>query len=444
MAKYKLTKYIISDYKMDYSKQTVTELKNLCKDRGITGFSTKGKYQLMKLLEAHDAGEVQIKPRKSEPSKTSEPIKSITSVKKLKEPKTDEQNVKDLYIYQMMPTYIGNKRRLIPDILKLVEEVSNSLGKKKLNIVDGFAGTAIVSRALSKMADTLYTNDLEPYSAQMSKCYLETPTDEQRERIQEHINTMNKLAENGPYEEGFISKLYAPKSTNNIQEGERCFYTRENALIIDTLRKYIEDEVEEDIQAYCLVPLINRAAINTNAACVFKAFYKRDGIGCFDTMGQVQTDRIIRPIRLEMPVWSTESFTSVCSNKDVNELVKELPDNIDLMYFDPPYSIHPYGSNYFMLNLIVKNEEPTDISKVVGIPTEWNKSLYNKRVTAITAMAELLEESFKKTKYVLLSYNAKGLISEQEMGEILEPYIVKKYEIQVSNKDTEIMYLISK
>jgi adenine-specific DNA-methyltransferase len=426
---------------MDYSKQTVTELKILCKDRGVTGFSTKGKYQLMKLLEAHDAGETQIKPRKIEPMEPSEPIKSI---KKLKEPKTDEQNVKDQYIYQMMPTYIGNKRRLIPDILKLVEEVSNNLGKKKLNIVDGFSGTSIVSRALSKMADTLYTNDLEPYSVQMSKCYLETPTDEQKERIQNHINTMNELAENGPYEEGFVSKLYAPKDTNDIQEGERCFYTRENALIIDTLRKYIEDEVEEDIQTYCLVPLITRAAINTNAACVFKAFYKRDGLGCFDTMGQAQTDRITRPIRLEMPVWSTESFTSVCSNKDVNELVKELPANIDLMYFDPPYSIHPYGSNYFMLNLIASNEEPTDISKVVGIPTEWNKSLYNKKATAMTAMNELLEESFKKTKYVLLSYNAKGLISEQEMETILEPYIVKKYEFQVSTKDTEFMYLISK
>jgi adenine-specific DNA-methyltransferase len=97
-----------------------------------------------------------------------------------------------------------------------------------------------------------------------------------------------------------------------------------------------------------------------------------------------------------------------------------------------------------MLNLIANNEEPTNISKVVGIPTEWNKSLYNKRATAITAMTELLEESFKKTKYILLSYNAKGLISEQEMGVILEPFIVKKYEIQVSTKDTEFMYLISK
>ena len=44
--------------------------------------------------------------------------------------------------------------------------------------------------------------------------------------------------------EGIICKHYAPKITEDIQEGERCFYTRENALVIDTLRQYIEEHVE--------------------------------------------------------------------------------------------------------------------------------------------------------------------------------------------------------
>ena len=34
-----------------------------------------------------------------------------------------------------------------------------------------------------------------------------------------------------------------------------------------------------------------------------------------------------------------------------NELVKEI-EPVDLAYFDPPYNQHPYGSNYFMLNII--------------------------------------------------------------------------------------------
>ena len=44
-------------------------------------------------------------------------------------------------------------------------------------------------------------------------------------------------------------------------------------------------------------------------------------------------------------------------------------------------------------------------------------------------MKELLEESLKKSKYVLLSYNDEGIIKEDEWGTLLKGYNVKKYEI---------------
>jgi adenine-specific DNA-methyltransferase len=106
----------------------------------------------------------------------------------------------------------------------------------------------------------------------MAYCYLVNPSDIQKERVSHHIKIMNEIAEKGPYYEGIICKLYAPKDSKSIKEGERCFYTRENALIIDTLRKYISENVEEDITNYCLVPLLNKASINTNTAGVFKGF----------------------------------------------------------------------------------------------------------------------------------------------------------------------------
>jgi adenine-specific DNA-methyltransferase len=150
-------------------------------------------------------------------------------------------------------------------------------------------------------------------------------------------------------------------------------------------------------------------------------------------------------------------YTAIPSNMDVNQFVSEvLPDDIDLMYLDPPYNQHPYGSNYFMLNLIAKNEEPQNISKVSGIPTDWNKSNYNKHKPAIISLTHLIQEGMKKTKYILLSYNNEGIIPVSELENILAPYTVKKYEINYdtykgsrnlqdrSNKVIEIMYLISK
>jgi adenine-specific DNA-methyltransferase len=362
--------------------------------------------------------------------------------------------IRDAYVYQTMLTCIGNKRKLVNNIHDIMLEVSTLLSKPKLTIVDGFAGSSVVSRNLSYISNMIYTNDLELYSYLMSKCYLITPTMDQQQKIKEHIDSMNNLAKNGPFIEGIVSRLYAPKDSKNILKGERCFYTRENALIIDTLRNYI-DTIEEDIAVYCIVPLLNKASIHTNTAGVFKGFYKKDDIGCFGGKGEFALSRILKPITLDMPIWNPSGFKACCSHKDINILVNELPDDIDIMYLDPPYNQHPYGSNYFMLNIIATNEEPLEISTVSGIPTNWNKSNYNKHTSAVDSMKHLLSCGLTKSKYLLLSYNNEGIIKEDDWKQLFEPYSVKKYEINYdtfkgcrnlkkrSDKVIEIMYLVS-
>ena len=166
---------------------------------------------------------------------------------------------------------------------------------------------------------------------------------------------------------------------------------------------------------------------------------------------------------MDLPIWNKcyssggecDGFIAHCSNQDINVLVDELPDDIDVMYLDPPYNQHPYGSNYFMLNVIATNEEPVDISTVSGIPTNWNKSNYNKRISAVESMTHLITSGLKKSKYLLISYNNEGIIRDEEWKTIFESYTVKKYEIMYdtfkgcrnlkgrSDKVVEIMYLVS-
>ena len=402
---------------MELSKKTREELVLLCKERKMKGYSGKKKDDLVKLLE-------------------------------------QENEETDSYVYQTMLTCIGNKRKLVKNIRSVMEELMVLLNKDKLNIVDGFAGSSVVSRELTYIADTLYTNDMELYAYLMAYCYLVQPTE--KERILFHIQQMNDLAEKGPYFEGIISKLYAPKDTLSVKEGERCFYTRENALIIDTLRKYIHEKVEHELVNYCLVPLLNKASIHTNTAGVFKGFYKKGNIGCFGGAGEFALSRIMKPIRLDVPIWNPSSYTAIPSNKDINVLIQEIPDNIDVMYLDPPYNQHPYGSNYFMLNVIAKNEEPLELSKVSGIPTDWNKSNYNSHTTAVESMKHLMTIGLQKSKYLLISYNNEGIITDEDWKVLFSPYEVKKYEVDYdtfkgcrnlkdrSNKVVEIMYLVSK
>ena len=366
----------------------------------------------------------------------------------------------DDFVLQTMLTCLGNKRSLVGHIRDAADDVCKRLGKSRLRILDGFGGSGVVSRKLSYIASSIHYNDMEEYAYLMGKCSVETPSSDQRVRIAAHIESMNKLAASGPYVRGFVSELYAPMDTENIKSGERCFYTQENAQIIDTLREYISNNVEDELQAYCLVPLLNKASIHANTSGVFKGFHSENGVGKWGGAAARCLPRIKGDIRLDVPVWNTSgAFTGRATRSDINSLIDtEFADgSLDLVYLDPPYNQHPYGSNYFMLNLIASNVAPdaSTLSRVSGIPSKWNRSEYNYKKKAVDAMSSLLVSCLRKSAYVLISYNDEGIISDEEWASILEPYNMELFETEYnayrgsrnlasrSDKVTERMYLVS-
>jgi len=366
------------------------------------------------------------------------------------------------FLNQPMLTCIGNKRKLVRHIEAILIGVKG-VSDDGLRVMDAFAGSSVVSRMLARQASHIYINDLEQYAFIMAKGYLvRPPTRNHEDRVRLHIERMQTLASEGPFvEDGFIARLYAPRDTKDVKHGERCFYTRENAVIIDTLRAYCAAHVEADILDYCLAPLLVKASIHTNTAGVFKGFYKKDGIGHFGGAGENALSRIMAPIRIEMPLWPPNRDLTVlptCSDilATLRNMVESKVDTLDLIYLDPPYNQHPYGSNYFMLNLIATYQEPTHISTVSGIPAIWNKSAFNYRAPAKVAMRELLELSLCVAKYALLSYNNEGILGASDWEELLAPYITERHELRYdtfkgsrnmsarSNKVIEVLMLISR
>jgi len=407
----------------DYTILTLTALRQLCKDRGLKGCSGLNKARLIQLL-------------------------SSTSATAL---------VESEFVLQPMITYIGNKRKLVPWIMEIVEEISLKLGGRRLAAFDGFGGSGVVSRALMSKCSILHSNDMEYYSYVLLKCFLETPTDEQRVRISDHFDEMDILRDIAS-DTGFVSELYAPKNTDAVEADERCFYTRENAAIIDTLLNYISG-VEEDIKYYLLGPLLIKASINDNTAGVFRGFYKKDGVGHFGGAAENALERILAPIELVRPIWSSSSCVCKCYNSDINNLITTFKDGeLDVIYLDHPYNEHPYGSNYFMLNLIARGQAPTEYSKVSGIPKFWNKSAFNGRGTAYDTMLDLLRNCLMKARYTLVSYNNEGLVTEEDWNRIFLELgcEVKMYQKEYdtyhgsrnlgdrNKKVVEILYMISR
>lgn len=135
--------------------------------------------------------------------------------------------------------------------------------------------------------------------------------------------------------------------------------------------------------------------------------------------GENALERIKGKIELKQPILSNFNSDVKIFNKNANDLVKEL-NEIDITYIDPPYNQHPYGSNYFMLNTIIDNEIKGELSKVAGIPNNWNKSQYNKKQLALKSFEELISNI--NSKYLIISYNNEGFISLEEMETMLSKY----------------------
>jgi adenine-specific DNA-methyltransferase len=332
------------------------------------------------------------------------------------------------FLTEQIITYIGNKRSLLDFIEEPIKIVLQELSKNKIDTLDLFSGSGIVARYLKQYSRVLHTNDLESYSKTVNTCYLMNRSEINISQLKEYHNMIiNRIIEQG-MKPGFISRLYSPKDDNNIQKGERVFFTRRNALYIDTVRQLLE-EVPEPYKTMLLGPLIYEASNKNNTSGVFKGFYKNSEtkLGQFGGNGKNALKRILADITLELPVLSKFECDVNVYQEDANILVETLP-KVDLAYLDPPYNQHPYGSNYFMLNLINDYIEPKSISEVSGIPKNWNKSKYNSKKSAIESMEDLCNKI--NAKYVLISFNSEGFITKDNMIDILS----KQGEVRVYEK----------
>jgi adenine-specific DNA-methyltransferase len=314
------------------------------------------------------------------------------------------------YLSEQLITYIGNKRALLPFIGETVGKVLASLGREKLSFLDIFSGTGIVSRYMKSYANLIVANDLETYSRVTNQCYLANASQVDMRALAEAYAEAREQIATAP-REGFILELYAPRDEAIILPGERAFYTRRNAAYLDAARTVIE-HFPAPLQTFLLAPLLAEASVHVNTSGVFKGFYKNDaGIGQYGGHARNALQRILGNVELRMPILSRNECDYIIHQADANALAPTLPE-VDLAYFDPPYNQHPYGSNYFLLNLLVDYVRPDEVSRVSGIPTNWNRSRYNQRREAADALFELIEAT--RAKFCLISYNSEGFIKQDE------------------------------
>jgi adenine-specific DNA-methyltransferase len=252
----------------------------------------------------------------------------------------------------------------------------------------------------------------------LARCHLANRSEVDLRALADRVGELNARVDTAALPRGFIEELYAPADEANITPRDRVFYTKSNARRLDNYRRLLDD-VPDAERTMLLGPLLSRASVHANTAGVFKGFYKnrRTRRGQFGGSGSDALGRILGAIVLDVPVLSRFECEVDVFRRDANALARELRD-LDVAYLDPPYNQHPYGSNYFMLNLVATYRRPADVSPVSGIPADWQRSGYNVRSRSLPLLCDLAEAI--DAKFLIVSFNDEGFIAPAEMRAMLE------------------------
>ena len=335
------------------------------------------------------------------------------------------------YLTEQIIAYIGNKRKLLPLIYKAIENAGIS-PDENIKFFDVFSGSGVVARFAKFLGMEVYANDWEYYSYVLNQGFLNFNESDiekifgSRAEFESLLNKINSLPD--PDEENqYIAKYYAPKEFDVEQvdyKTERLFYTRENALAIDKIRNYIEEnrsQESEKIFYLLLAILIYESATHTNTSGVFKAFHKE-----FGGHGKDALSRIMKKIELHFPVLIDSKAPVHVFQENANELARKIK-GIDIAYLDPPYNQHQYGSNYHLLNTIAKWDKipaPLDLNskgilkRKAAIREDWinTRSDYCYRDSAEKSFEDLIMNL--DARFIFISYSTDGIIPFEKMREI--------------------------
>jgi adenine-specific DNA-methyltransferase len=324
---------------------------------------------------------------------------------------------KNPYLTTQIITYMGNKRKLLYKLEEIIDMIRMEL-QSEIITADAFSGSGIVSRLLKNKSHTVYVNDIAGYSKTLNMCHLSTPTPETLSHIKYYIQQANTFAHtNHTCTITPFIQLYWGPAGNIITNKDRAYYTRDNAILIDKYMHYIQT-IPKKYQCFLIAQVILKASIHTNTNGQFSAYFKDSyGIGKYGGIKEVDIKRITKPIRLDIPIFSTHPCTIHISQMDVHDWVTTIPP-VDVMYLDPPYNKHPYSIYYFMLDIINTWNTTIQIPNTNrGQPRTWVKSPFNSIPNAEEAFTQLINNIM--AKFIIVSYFNKGIISIESIIRIL-------------------------
>lgn len=295
--------------------------------------------------------------------------------------------------------YIGSKLSLLDFLQETIQEVTGFCDGEDYVFADLFAGTGIVGATFRRKGCRVISNDIQYYSYVLNKHLIEnTKTVDAG-----YFTVLNALEGR---DDGFVYNTYCAGSGSG-----RNYFSDSNGRRCDAIRMKIEElyqsgEIDEKTYFYYLASFINSVDKYANTASVYGAFLKQ-------LKKSAQKDLVVEPI----PIIPGQ-YEGCVYNQDVNQLIPALEG--DVLYLDPPYNARQYCTNYHMLETLARYDNPQVYGKTGLRDYAAQKSGFCSKRMVLKEFDRLLAAA--RFKYIFLSYNNEGIMSLDDIREIMGQY----------------------
>lgn len=364
--------------------------------------------------------------------------------------------------FDMIPhflKYMGSKRDILGDIRDAVD----ALHTDSACFCDLFAGTAIVSYAMSDRYNVI-TNDIQHYSSVFARTYFGSYDQYDVPKIvecilhtaQEHVAYLNSVypffGEMSYYSDGMSFEDFKTLEENqqNLLSQEineayslftRCYsgtyWSVQQCVWIDALRKVADDYKDEPIYYAILSSIIyamSYASQSTGHFAQFRKitqdnyknilFYRKKSI--VELFSRKLTE--VLTIRKD-----DNSFECTCLSLDYRLCLQRIP-NGSIVYADPPYSNVHYSRFYHAVETLVRYDYPV-LEYTGRYRSDRHQSPFDQATNVRKAFVSLFEGIKSAQSHLILSYSDNGMLTPDEVVSIGMQVLGTDYEYNFYSKE---------
>jgi adenine-specific DNA-methyltransferase len=305
--------------------------------------------------------------------------------------------------------YIGNKTRLVPELLERVRGIAPPGGV----VADLMCGTASVSAGLRSEGFTVVAADTMTYAVHHARVRLLLSRSPAFRRLgcRSYGEVLDELQHLKP-REGYFVREFSPAGKPSAGCRPRKYFTEANAAHIDAIRTRIAwwqgrgalTEREHSLLSHDLIMAVNDVA---NIA------------GTYGHYRSMWSESALRPLRLDRTRFEKSPTVNHSVHQGRAEDVAPLI-SADLCYLDPPYMKRQYAANYHLVETLARGDEPEAIGES-GLRNWWDQySNFCSKRRIGDAFAAVLGKM--DCPYFLISYSEDGLMSLDQLVSLFREF----------------------